>query len=187
MTRPLSAALFALALAACGSPPVRYHTLLPPDEAPARGAPAAFLVEVLPVGIPAALDQPQIAIRRGEAGVVLLDGDRWAGPLDEELRRALSAGIGRRLGARDAAGLPRPPDRPVLQVKVEIRRLDAWPGRKIVLDADWTLVYANARRLGGARIEEPAPGALPELTQAAQRAVAALAEKIAVEAVGLRQ
>ncbi|MDR1936322.1 MAG: PqiC family protein [Candidatus Accumulibacter sp.] len=180
-------AVLALALVACASPPVRYHTLLPALESPSadRGA-SGFLIEVLAVGVPAALDQPQLVVRQGLTGVTVLDGERWAGPLGEELRNALSAELASRLETRDAAGLAKPARQPVLRVKVELRRLDAWPGRKVRLDADWALGFAgeaaDARLLCGGQFETSAPGGYPELVLGQQRLLAALAERIAADA-----
>lgn len=189
MNRPILHGLiaFSLALGACASPPVRYHTLLPVLETPTTDqAPSGFLIDVLAVGIPAQLDQPQLVVRQGPAGVAVLDGERWAGPLGEELRDALSAELASRLKTRDIAGLARPAHTPVLRLKVQIRRLDAWPGNKASLDADWALGFvdeaANSRLVCSGRFETPAPGGYPELVLGQQRNIAALAERIAADA-----
>jgi uncharacterized lipoprotein YmbA len=176
-----------LFLGACASPPAHYHTLLPVQEKPAAGGnpPAAFLIDVLAVGIPAHLDQPQLVVRQGATGVAMLEGERWAGPLSEEMRNALSAGLVSRLKTQDLAGLARPAHKPVLRVKVEVRRFDAWPGDKVRLDADWALGFADeaaARLVCGGQFEAPAPGGYPELVAGQQRLIAALAERIAADA-----
>jgi uncharacterized lipoprotein YmbA len=193
MKRPILHLLAALPLflGACASPPVHYHTLLPALGNPAGGeastpSPSAFLIDVLAVGLPAHLDQPQLVVRQGPAGVALLESERWAGPLGEELRNALSAGLASRLGTQDIAGLARPARRPVLRVKVEIRRLDAWPGDKVQLDADWALGFAdeaaNARLVCGGQFELPIPDCYSALVVGQQRLIAALAERIAADA-----
>jgi uncharacterized lipoprotein YmbA len=193
MKRPILHALTALPLflAACASPPIHYHTLRPVlekaavDQAQAQ-PPSAFLIDVLAAGIPAHLDQPQLVARRGPAGVVMVEGERWAGPLNEELRDALSAQLASRLQTQDIAGLVRPAHKPVLRVKVEIRRLDAWLGDKVQLDADWALGFAgeaaDARLVCGGRFEVSAPGGYPELVIGQQRLIAALAQRIAADA-----
>lgn len=175
-------------LTACSSaPPIRYHTLLAPAaQTIARGEPAAFLIDVLPVGIPAQLDQPQLVVRSGDSSLALLDGERWAGPLSDELRSALSAQLTRKLKTMDIAGLPRSTDKPVLRIKLQVRRFDAWPGQRVRLDADWSLGLAdetgNARLICHGQFDEPASGSYPELVQAQQRALAALADRIAADA-----
>jgi uncharacterized lipoprotein YmbA len=102
------------------------------------------------------------------------------------LRNALSAGLVSRLKTQDLAGLARPAHRPVLRVKVEVRRLDAWPGNKVQLDADWALGFAdetaNARLVCHGRFEAPTPGGYPELVLGQQRLVDALAKRIADDA-----
>lgn len=196
--RPGLAATIALiaGLTACSSaPPIRYHTLLAPAaQTIAHGEPAPFLIDVLPVGIPAQLDQPQLVVRTGDSNLALLDGERWAGPLSDELRNALSSQLTRNLNTMDIAGLPRSTDKPVLRIKLQVRRFDAWPGQRVRLDADWSLGLAdetgNARLICHGQFDEPASGSYPELVQAQQRALAALADRIATDAgnwMGSRQ
>lgn len=190
MKRFAHACLLAAAagLAACSSaPPIHYHTLLAPGvQAAAAGQPAPFLIEVLPVGVPAQVDQPQLVVRQGQSGVALLDQERWAGPLPDEVRQALSAQLTRGLATQDIAGLARPGARQVMRIKVQIRRFDSWPGQRAQLDADWSLGMAdeagNARLSCRARFDADAPGGYPELVQAQQRLIAALAERIGADA-----
>ncbi|MGN6282396.1 MAG: PqiC family protein, partial [Frateuria sp.] len=62
-TRHLLAAALALGLAACASEPARYYTLLAPAPAEAGMTPSAsFNFELMPVGIPAQVDQPPLVI-----------------------------------------------------------------------------------------------------------------------------
>ncbi|MFT3964069.1 membrane integrity-associated transporter subunit PqiC [Propionivibrio sp.] len=190
MNRPILHGLTAvsLALGACASAPVHYHTLLPvlENRTTAGQPPSGFAIDVLAVGIPAQLDQPQLVVRQGPTGVAVLDGERWAGPLGEEVRNALSAELVHRLQTRDVAGLAKPANKPVLRLKVQIRRLDAWPGSKVSLDADWALGFAgeaaDARLVCSGQFEAAAAGGYPELVLGQQRLVAALAERIAADA-----
>ncbi|MDR2689468.1 MAG: PqiC family protein, partial [Azoarcus sp.] len=143
-------------------------------------------IELLAVGFPAHLDQPQLVVRQGAAGVAVLESERWAGPLGEELRGALSAGLTSRLRTQDVAGLARPAHQPVLRIRVEIRRLDVWPGDMVRLKADWSLEFGNeateARLVCDGRFESPVPGGYPESVLGQQRVIAALAERIAADA-----
>lgn len=183
-------AALALGLGACATtPPVRYYTLLaPPAQTAIAEPPAPFLIDVLPVGVPTRLDQPQLVVRQADSGIVVLDGERWASPLGDEVRNALSSELSHRLGTRDISGLPRPASQPVLRIKVQLRRLDAWPGQEVQLASDWSLGFAdeagNLRLLCGGQYQEPAVGGYPELVQAQQRAIAAMAASIAVDARG---
>jgi len=176
-----------LALTACVSTPVHYHTMLPPiaHDAAAQ-APAAFVIDVLPVEIPAQLDQPQLVVRQGQSGMAVLDGERWASPFGDELRGALSSELVALLNTQDVAGFSVRPGKPQLRVKVQIRRFDAWPGRQVQLVADWELRIAgdtqHTRVIHSGRFDEVAPGDYADMTSAYQRAVIALAARIAADA-----
>lgn len=190
-SRPARLALplvLALALTACGSTPVvRYHTLVAPahDPAASSAVPAPFVIEVLPVGIPAQVDQTQLVVREGASGMVLLESERWAAPLGDEFRAALSADLSRRLATQDIAGLARPADKAIFQIRVQVRRFDAWLSRQVQLDADWSLANPtaadSARLTCQGRFEQSAAGGYPELVRAGQLALAALATRIAAD------
>lgn len=191
MTRPIrtSLLLLTLGLAACSaSAPVRHYTLLTPHgEVRPQPAPARFVVDVLPVTLPEYLNQPQLVVRQDDSSMLaVLDNERWLGPLDEEIRNALSAQLADRLGIQDVAGLSLPSEGQVIKVKLQIRRFDAWPGKRVQLEAGWTL--GDARAPGSARLvcqgrfEAPAAAGYPELVQAQQRVIAALADRIGQDA-----
>jgi uncharacterized protein len=178
-----------LAISGCSSvsAPVHYHTLLAPAAPTAESQPQApFLIEVLPVGIPPQLDQLQLVVRQGGSNVAIVDGERWAGPLADEFRNALSTQLTQRLHTQDIAGLAAPKDQPVLRIKVQMRRLDGWLGQSVQLDADWSLGFAkqaaNARFICRGQFQEQAPGGYAELVQAQQRSIAALAARVAEQA-----
>jgi uncharacterized lipoprotein YmbA len=199
MTRPpiplrLAALVAALALGACASAPTHYYTLVPsaqvPSAAPASsggGSGPAF--ELLPVGIPAQDDQPQLVVRQGGQGVALLEGERWIAPLADEIRAALSADLAGALGRPDVSGLAHGGE-PVVRVKVDVRRFDSQPGGYALLDAAWSL-----RLLGGeaggpqlactSQFREPVGPGYDALVQGHQQALAQLAAGIAQAARGL--
>jgi len=192
MMNPLSSIAMlvaALGLIACSSPaPIHYYTLLPPSSAEARTVqiPSPFLIDVLPVGLPEHLDQQPLVVRQSASGgvVSVLDEERWVGPLGDELRRALSVQLAKRLGAQDVSGLPSSADQKVLRIKVQIRRIDAWLNNQVQLEAGWSLglVQGSKARLvcqGG--FTEAAQNGYPALVQALQRAVGALAARIATD------
>ena len=97
--------LIATILAGCGaSPPARYYTLQPPgatQAVQAGVAPAPFMIEILPVNVPAQADQPQLMVRTGDGTVAPLYSERWSAPLPDEFRAALSDTLTRELGAPD--------------------------------------------------------------------------------------
>ena len=179
----------ALGLTACSSPaPIHHYTLLPPPAADGHpaAAPVPFLSDVLPVGLPEHLDQQPLVVRQGRGGTVaVLDEERWVGPLGDELRNALSVHLSERLGTQDVSGLASSAEQQVLRVKVQVRRLDAWPGNQVQLEAGWSMGFAQdgkARLVCQGRFTEPATDGYPGLVQAQQQAVSALAARIASDA-----
>ncbi len=187
MIRPIRISLLVLILgmvACTSSAPVRHYTLLnPKSNVQSQGVPSRFVLDVLPVSLPEYLNQPQLVVRQDDNGMLsVLDDERWLGPLDEEIRNALSAELVDLLGTQDVSGLSWPSDTQVIRVKLKIHRLDAWPGKRVQLAAGWTL--GDARETGGARLvcqgrfEEPTGAGYPALVQAQQRVIAALAQQI---------
>jgi len=185
----------ALGLAACGgSVPMRYYTLVPaadayvPTATQSTISPSAapFQFELLPVGVPAQVDQPQLVVRQGGQGVAVLDSERWIAPLGDEVRGALSADLVRQLHTQDISGLPAG-SKPVLRIKVDLRRFDSVPGAYALLDAAWSV-----RALKGgeplsctSRLQESVGQGYTALVQGHQRALDGLAAQIASAAQAL--
>jgi uncharacterized lipoprotein YmbA len=182
------ALLAVLALAACASAPLHYYTLVRP-QAPATAAPAAvptLSFELLPVSIPAQVDQPQLVVRSGAQGMQLLNGERWIAPLADELRSALAADLARTMPARDASGLPAG-NQPRLRIKFDVRRFDSQPGEYALLAGTWSVrqLGAGPAAAGDATLtcadsvrESVGPG-YPALVEGHQRALARVAAHIA--------
>lgn len=185
MCTALLAAMFCLT--GCTSQTVHYYTLRGPSAAPLRSeVPAAFLIDVMPVSIPAELDQPQLVIREGEAILTPLDTERWASPLEEEIRGTLSAELTKQLGTQDVAGLSRPATKPLIRIKVQIRQFDIWPGQRVQLHAGWSLIPAaetgKAALTCFGQFDADAPGDYLHMVLAQRRAVLAMANRIAADA-----
>jgi uncharacterized lipoprotein YmbA len=161
--------------------------MAPPLAHVAGGHPQAkFLIEVLPVGVPLELDQSPMVVRQGRSGAAVLDGERWVSPLGDEVRSALSSELAALLSTRDVTGMAGRSDRPVVRVKVQIRRFDAWTGKQVQLLADWEVGLADTpnrwRVMGTGHFDEVAVGGYTELADADQRAVMELAGRIAKDA-----
>ena len=186
MMRPINLIATCLTLAACASAPTHYYTLIAHEHDDVTAPAAPFLIEVLPVGIPSQVDQPQLVVRHGEGGIVLLEGERWAAPLNDELRAALSTELTYRLGAQDIVGLAHPAGKPILRVKLEVRRFDSVLRQYALLDADWSLGIVgdpnSARLLCHSQLREPAGGDYASLVRAHQQAIAMLATQVSAAA-----
>lgn len=188
--RHLLTAFGAAALAACASAPMHYYTLiLPPDSAAADATvpPASFQFELLSVGIPAQDDVPQLVVRQGAQAVALLDGERWIAPLADEVRGALSVDLSRRLNAQDiSSGLP-VDGKPVLRIKIDLRRFDSSPGSYALIDATWTIrpLKGDAVLTCSSRLNENVGQGYEGLVAGHQQALSELAGQIASVAPAL--
>jgi hypothetical protein len=171
-----------LCLAACSTPPpTRFHTLMPPPDARHEPAPAATPApwQLAPVAIPAGVDRPQLVLRAPDGSLVVLEQERWIGPLADELGGALAEALGRRLGPAGGAD--------AWQVAVDVQRFDSVPGRLARVDAAWSVRRANAASLRClATLEQPAAGDAAALAQAHRRAVQALGAQIAAAVAALQ-
>jgi len=177
----------ALLLAACASAPLHYYTLVAPADESAGGlvAPSAapsLPFELLPVGVPAQVDQPQLVVREGGQGVALLGGERWIAPLGDEVRSALSADLARELRSADVSGLPGN-GKPLLRIKLDLRRFDSAPGSYALIEAAWSVRLLDGERPAAlactSRVSETVGPGYAALVQGHQRALARLAEQIA--------
>jgi uncharacterized lipoprotein YmbA len=170
--------LGALALGACGSkPPTHFYTLVPPAGAVVEPAGrVSFQFELLPVSVPAQVDQPPLVVRQGEQGVAVLQGERWVAPLSDELHSALSADLARSFHAQDVTGLSTG-GKNAVRIKLDVRRFDSVPGGYAFIDAAWSV-----RPLKGgdgvtctSRVSEVVGSGYDSLVEGHQRAVAQLA------------
>jgi len=142
------AGLLALLLAACSSSklPERFHTLLPAEPAaPATSAAmGAVYVDVLPVSVPAQVDHAQWVVRQPDDSLLLLEQDRWAAPLQDELRGALVERLVARWGAVDVRGVAMPAAA-LWRVRVDVQRFESVPAREARIEATWSLSTSSPR------------------------------------------
>ena len=171
-------------LAACASAPTHFYTLQSSAIAHVEAAAVAppFLIEVLPIVVPAQVDQPELLVRQSEQRVAVLDSERWVAPLAAELRGALSADLVGALDTRDVYGLAHPQTTPLYRIQLDIRRFDSWPGRHALIEADWSIRGGDAERalvtctsIASERVEPN----YDALVQGHQRALARIADDIA--------
>lgn len=177
---------------ACSSTVVRYHSLMPDLAVPADpagglarpGKPLLFSIQ--PVGLPALVDRQEFVARQG-GQVLILENERWATMLGDEMREALGTYLQRALGGRNVTGLVPPPDAPVLGVTLMVRQFESAPGQYTLVDADWALApqgrgEKGERMLCHAHNLTKAPvggGGNAELAKSYQAAFAMLAGQIA--------
>jgi hypothetical protein len=187
----LCAALL-LGLSACGSSPaVRFYTLNSLQEG--KSSPAVEMagrrgiVAVGPIEIADYLDRPQIVRRDGATSVTLLEVDRWAGSLQDDLARVLVDNLAVLLGPGGYVVLPW--EATALadgRVQVSVTRLEGTDQQTVALDALWTLHGKEKGEIlaaGNAVIVEPVGGGgAGGMVEAMSRALAELSRRIAAEA-----
>lgn len=176
------AVLVVVALAGCGSAPTHFYTLQQgASERTDTVAASSFLIEVLPVAVPAQVDQSELLVRQSEQRVVVLDNEHWAAPLAAELRGAFATDLVAALGTRDVYGLPHPPAAAVYRIQIDVRQFDSWPGRHALIDADWSVRGSGEGALitcTSSALEDVGSG-YDALVQGHQRAIARIAADIA--------
>jgi uncharacterized protein len=164
---------------ACTSAPIRYYTLTPPPDEPLRAARATLPIDVRVVHIPPQLNRFELMVRTGTTETALLENERWASPMKDEIKDAVRLELQHRLGGM--TGLPS------LTVDIDVQRLEAELGRYAVLEASWS---ANSSAAGQpasvARVTTCAFRAGQEIhsgyagmVEGYQREIAALADAIA--------
>ena len=176
-----SALAAATVLAACVSqPPTRFHTLMP--SAPSARAPSAAgerVPAVLePIRLPVQVDQPQWLVRLPDDTVAVLEQERWASPLRDELRQALREALITTWGMteeRPAAGATAP-----VRISIDVRRFDSLISGEARIAGSWTL--SGQAPTASMRCEwvvgERTASDVPSLAAAHRRAVARLAAGI---------
>jgi uncharacterized lipoprotein YmbA len=168
--------------AACTSAPIRYYTLIAPPDKPLRAAEATLAIEVRVVHIPPQLNRSELMIRTGPTETTVLENERWASPMQDEIKDAVRLELQRRLGGM--SGLP--PSFTKLAIDIDVQRLEAELGRYALLDASWKAHLSGAGQPpSGARVTSCTFGAEEEIhsgytgmVEGYQREIAALADDI---------
>jgi uncharacterized lipoprotein YmbA len=93
--------------------------------------------------VPAQVDQPQWLVQLGDESMAVLEQERWASPLRDELEQALLEELIVGQGAIDARTQPAPGT--VARVAVDVRRFDSLPGREARIQGSWTITGSDAR------------------------------------------
>ena len=177
-------ALWALAACSASSPPVRLHSLMPAEPAARDDSRASITIALEPIRLPAQVDQPQWLVRLPDDSLAVLEQERWASPLGDELRQALLEELAARYGAVEGRAIA---DASVLRVGVELRRFDSIPGREARVEATWTVAGSGAPLLRcDALLRESAGTGMPALAAAHRRAAVRLADAIGESLVSAR-
>jgi uncharacterized protein len=179
-------ALTALMLAGCGaSEHSRFYVLTENPAVLARvtADPPITTVALGAVKLPAALDRPQMARRLNSDEISYSEYDRWAGPLDDMVRRVLIADLDGRLAPNMVLIEDNPSSPAILALAVDVIRFDADAAGLVTLNARWEILGRAGSLVGpphDAMIVEPGSGREAKAVAATMsRAVADLAAHIA--------
>jgi uncharacterized lipoprotein YmbA len=166
----------------CSSAPVRYYTLTPP---PARASPASqatLAIDLRVVRIPPQLNRSELVVRTGPTEVTLLENERWASPVNNEIKDAVRLELQRRFSRMTGLG----PTYTSLTLDIDVQHLEAELGRYAQLEASWSAALSPSQRSTGARAinctfrsGEKIPAGYAGMVEGYQREIAALADAIA--------
>jgi uncharacterized lipoprotein YmbA len=185
---PKTGALLLTALVAgCASPAMRYYTL---DPVPATSTSTGAIATPGPtlrlgaVTLPAVLDRVQIVRRAGQDRIDIAELDRWAGPLDDLMRRALARDLALRLPDRTVLTTDEPaPAGDKRALTVSVTEFDGDLAGHVVLEARWTLFAGSPAAPVAQRQEritvEADDGAPSSVAGAMSQAIGILADRIA--------
>jgi uncharacterized protein len=179
------APVLVLILASCGSVPTQTYTLtsVPPSQPASQGRALQPPIELGDVSIPATIDRSSI-VQIASGGRLDVHGEAvWGAPLQQLIRRTLSADLAHRLppGSVLAPGDPAPPGGlRILLVNIEQFASDT--SGRVTLTADWTL-SRGGQASGTPRHEvitvEAGSGAVSAVVPAMSSALGELADRIA--------
>jgi uncharacterized lipoprotein YmbA len=172
----------------CTSAPVRYYTLIP---MPARTLPASetnIAIDVRVVRTPPQLNRAELMVRTSATEVMLLENERWASPVNDEIKSALRLELQHRLSGM--TGLR--PAFTKLTLDIDVQHFEAQLGRYAMLAASWSAIMSSvAPRPNDARIttctfqaEQEIPAGYPGMVEGYQREIAALADAIVAVVAG---
>ncbi|AOK28782.1 MULTISPECIES: PqiC family protein [Burkholderia] len=186
----LSLAGAAAALAACSSPPARFYTLdaaaaaataaSAPAPAPAVSANPAFLIQVPAIDVPEQVAMNQFVVQKSPSQVDVLEQTRWVSQPADEIRRALSSALTRRLDTIDVANSAYPANVPVYRISVNVQRFESWPDRHAALTAVWSVRALPSQMVMTCRTDvvEPVQPGYDALVDGHRRAIGVLADQI---------
>jgi uncharacterized protein len=125
--------------AGCTSAPVRYYTLTPPPDKSLPGSQTTLAIDVRVVHTPPQLNRSELMVRTGSTEVTLLDNERWASPVKDEIKDALRLELQRRLGRM--TGLR--PALTKLTLDIDVQHFEAELGRYALLEATWSATLSG--------------------------------------------
>jgi uncharacterized protein len=168
----------------CTTAQVRYYTLSPRPDGTFPTKDTSLLIDVRVVHTPPALDRAELMVRTGPGEVTLLENERWASPVADEIKDATRLELQRRLGR--ASGLP--PAFTKLTLDIDVQRFESELGRHALLAASWSATLsatgppsvAARTTICTFQVDQTINAGYAGIVEGYQREIAALAEVIVV-------
>jgi uncharacterized lipoprotein YmbA len=166
----------------CTSAPVRYYTLTPPPDKALPASETTLAIDVRVVHIPPQLNRSELMVRTGPTEVTLLENERWASPVNDEIKDALRVELRRSLSRM--TGLR--PAYTKLTLDIDVQHLEAELGRHALLEASWSATLSSTgQRSTGAPVttctfqsDEKIHAGYAGMVEGYQREIEALADAI---------
>lgn len=176
--------------AGCGSsPPARFYTLSA-NATPATLASTLFIA-VGPVTVPSVVDRPEFVVTTSPNELKMDEFNRWAGPLQDNLSRAIAENLVAILGTPRVIVFPQAlASDPEYRVAVEVRTFESVPGNSAAIDAVWTIRRAKDGKTQTGRTsvrEKVADTSYEALAGAHSQAVVRLSRDIAEAIVAMQR
>ncbi len=168
--------------AGCTSAPVHYYTLTPPPDKALPMLETTLAIDVRVVHTPPQLNRSELTVRAGPSEVTLLENERWASPIRDEIKDAVRLELQRRLGRMSGSRVAFTK----LTLDIDVQHLEAELGRYALLELSWSATLSAAGQpSSGARAttctfqaEEKIRAGYAEMVEGYQREIAALADAI---------
>ena len=170
-------------LGACASEPDHFYTLNILPDGPHSALTSPTRQVLLRVDVPVLVDRPEMVISTTDNGIAVLDHQRWAVPLSDQVSQTLARDLERRRS--DLLVADRAFDQgavPPVKITVDIVRLTARPVGQVHMEAHWRIVDAAAGvdQLGGDVFDSPVEGSgYDSIAQAYSRTLSSLADRLA--------
>ena len=171
-------------MAGCLSQSVDHFYTLTPLPGGSQEARSTFAAQVrLTVSIPTIVDRSEMVVK-APAGIVVLEHQRWASPLADQIKTVLGQDVeARRPDSLVVTHLLTKPNLPTVNVAVEIVSLSIARGAQSTLEARWRIQREGAESAQGREIFEAPVGnaGYEEVAHALSGCVAKLADRLVRE------
>ena len=140
MNRCALALSFVLMVSGCASAPTRYYTLVGPDHPDTALNTQGALIVLDSVTIPQLVNRMQLVVEESDARVRILEHERWAAPLREQIISALIADLRTELETQNVIDAAQFDGRvQALHLRIDIERFAARQKGIALTAARWRL------------------------------------------------